>query len=132
MSERRSELYPPAVEAYWDAAADGRLTVPQCDECEETFFPPRAACPYCLSESLRLIEATGTGEVYSYSIVRTDGHPARQEPPYPIALISLDDGPTVFSTIVDCPVDDVAVGMRVTAEFKELGSERVLPVFTPV
>lgn len=131
MTDRRAELYPPAVEAYWEAVEDGRLTIPQCEECEETFFPPRAACPYCLSESLTLVNVSGTGQVYSYSIVRTEGHPAREEPPYPVALVTLDEGPTVFSTIVDCPVDNVAVDMCVTVEFRELGNDQVLPVFTP-
>lgn len=132
MSDRRAELYPPAVEAYWEAVDESRLTIPRCGECEETFFPPRAACPYCLADAIDLEPVSGEGEVYTYSIVRTEGHPARDAaPPYSVALVALDEGPTVFSSIVDCPVEDIEVGMRVTVEFRDLGSEQLLPVFTP-
>jgi uncharacterized OB-fold protein len=131
MSDRREELYPPVVEAYWDAIEDRHLALPECDDCRETFFPPRAACPYCLSDAVSLVDVPGTGTVYSYSVVRRGSHPERdKEPPYTIALIDLDNGPTMFSTIRDCPPKDVFVGMEVEVGFADSGTGP-LPVFTP-
>lgn len=132
MSERREELYPPAVEAYWEAADDRRLVVPVCEDCGETFFPPRAACPYCLSRDLSHRESAGTGEVYSYSVVRVDGHPTMGDrAPYVVALVALDDGPTVFSTVTDCAVSEVSVGMDLAVDFERLDGDQLYPVFAP-
>jgi uncharacterized OB-fold protein len=132
MSADRDELRPPAVDAYWEAVDEGRLVVPVCPDCGTSFFPPRVACPYCLGTDIGLRETGGTGEIYSYSTVRVDSHPARgTDAPYPVCLVTLDDGPTLFSTVLDCPVDELAVGMRVTVDFDDLGGDRQYPVFVP-
>lgn len=132
MSADRDALHPPAVAAYWEAVEEGRLLFPVCPDCEASFFPPRAACPYCLGRDIELRESNGTGEVHSYSIVRVDSHPARgTDAPYPVCLVSLDDGPTLFSTVLACPLDDLRVGLAVSVAFDTLGGDRLYPVFVP-
>lgn len=124
-------LHWPIVTSYLDAAADGRLTVPVCADCGETFFPPRAACPHCLSASVDLRESSGEGVVYSYSIVHLEYHPTwGDETPYVNALVDLDDGPVVFANVVDCDPDDVDVGLPVEVRFASVDG-RPLPVFAP-
>lgn len=134
MNHQQDVHWFPQVEAYWEGAQEKRLLVPVCEECNATYFPPRVACPHCLASETTLRESAGTGTVYTYSIVRSDMHPVMgEQAPYPVALVDLDDGPTVFSTLVDCPLESVEVGMAVSVTFRELTDEQFLfPVFAPV
>lgn len=122
----------PQAEAYLEAAAEHQLVVPLCLDCDEYFFPPRVVCPYCLGDDLILEESDGRGALYSFSIVRTEGHPGRgNAAPYPVALVELDDGPVIFSTVVECDPNKLSVGMGLTVEFRELTEGQPYPVFVP-
>lgn len=78
-------------------------------------------------------ESSGNGTLYSYSVVRIGSHPSRgKEAPYPIALVELEEGPVVFSTVIDCVLKDLSVGMDLTVAFEELSADQLHPVFTPV
>jgi uncharacterized OB-fold protein len=58
-------------------------------------------------------EASGSGEVYSYSIMRG------AEVPYAIAYVRLSEGATMMTNIVDCDFDEIKVGMPVRLVFKD-------------
>lgn len=120
------------VETFLRAANQHRLVYPECTACAGHFFPPRVACPYCLSDDIAFVESDGLGRLYSYSVVRTDGHPDRgTEAPYPVALVQLDDGPIIFSTVIDCDPAALTVGMPLTVEFEPFSADQQYPVFTP-
>jgi len=122
----------PQAEAYLEAANEGRLVVPYCRGCDEHFFPPRVVCPYCLGDDLAFEESAGQGSLYSFSVVRTEGHPDRgSEAPYPVALVELDDGPVIFSTVVGCEPGELSVGMALEVAFEELSDDQFYPVFEP-
>lgn len=129
MSDPR--MYPQA-RSYLEAANERRLIVPRCLDCEAHFFPPRVVCPYCLGDDVEFAESDGRGTLYSYSVVRTEGHPDRgSDAPYPIALVALDDGPIMFSTVVDCAIADLAVDMVLAVDFEALSGAQLYPVFRP-
>lgn len=133
MSESADVLRPALVADYFDAANDERLVVPACADCGETHFPPRVVCPYCLSSEVTLQESNGRGRVYSFTVIRGDSHPTRgSAAPYVVALVDLDDGPIVFTGLVDCDLDSLSVGMAVDVRFDRLDGEQRYPVFTPV
>lgn len=128
MSER---VYPdPQItmesEAYWKAANDGTLLIKRCSDCGEVHFFPRAICPSCLSGNTEWEEASGTGHIYSYSVMR------RADPPYAIAYVTLDEGVTMMSNIVEAEFDRLEVGQRVQVTFRESQNGQALPVFRPV
>jgi len=54
-------------------------------------------------------------------------------PPYVIAIVELDEDPSVRLTtnIVDCDTDDVYIGQRVVVTFEDW-DEVWVPVFRPV
>jgi uncharacterized OB-fold protein len=122
-------LHWPLVTEYFERAEADELTVPVCEDCEATHFPPRAVCPYCLSGSLSLRESAGEGTVYSFSVVHVDYHPTwGTETPYVNALVDLDDGPVVFGNVIDCDPEEVSVGAPVEVAFEEIEGT-VRPVF---
>ena len=46
-------------------------------------------------------------------------------------MVQLDEGPRMISNLVDCPPDQAAVDMRVTAVFDDVTPEWTLVKFRP-
>ena len=78
----------------------------------------------------------GTGTVYSYVVVHHVTVPAfADDVPYVIAQVTLDgtDGEVRMTTnIIDCPWNEVQVGMPVTVIFDDVTPEVTLPKFRPL
>lgn len=109
------EQYPEHTE-YWQATSEGKLLFKHCNECNEDHYFPRTHCPHCMSENVVWQEAVGTGEIYSYSVMR-------HGKPYAIAFVTLDEKLTVMTNIVDCDLDSLQIGQRVKAVFKQSGKD---------
>jgi uncharacterized OB-fold protein len=100
---------------FWEGAAEGRLLYQECPECGHRQFYPRAICTACGGDPA-WAEASGRGTVHTYTIVRQYGAPPfKDELPYVVAMIELDEGVRMMGNVTDCPVDRVHVGMPVEA-----------------
>jgi uncharacterized OB-fold protein len=116
---------------YWEATAEGRLLLKRCDACGHVIWYPRAICPDCHSTDTSWFEASGNGVVYSFTVNRRGDGPWKQSSPYVLAYVELDEGPRVMTNIVDCDVDTVAIGQRVTAVWDDTGQGSALLRFRP-
>ena len=116
---------------YWEAARDHRLVVSQCEDCQHAFFYPRRFCPQCWSERISTIEASGRGTVFSFTWVHVPFYDDtwKNDVPYCIGWIELEEGVRMVSAIVDSAIDDVSVGDAVTVCFDDVTSEITLPKF---
>ncbi len=75
---------------------------------------------------------TGRGTVRTFTICRHAVSKAyAAEAPYVVALIQLEEGPTMMSNVVQCDVQDVKVGMPVEVMFEEWSEEITVPKFYP-
>lgn len=120
--------------AFWRATKDKRLTYQQCGDCGALVFHPRRHCTGCLGGTLQWRISAGLGAVYTYSIVRQSYHPFfRQQAPYAVAWIDLDEGPRLVSNLVGVadPARDIKIGMRVKVCWEE-HETLCLPLFQPV
>ncbi len=118
----RFDLPTPDLETqpFWDACRDGKLLIKRCAECGRAHFYPRPFCPHCWSTAVDWEEASGRATLYTYSVVhRNDLPPWPDRVPYVAAVVDLDEGPRMMTNVVDCPPDDVAVGMALEATFRE-------------
>lgn len=115
----------PETQAFWDAAAHGRLLVKRCLACGEHHHYPRSICPFCSSGRTEWREASGEGTIYSYSVMR------RAEIPYVIAYVTLAEGVTMMTNIVDCDPDAVRIGQRVKICFQPSEDGPPVPMFAP-
>jgi uncharacterized OB-fold protein len=113
------------LETYHAARRERRLLVPRCRACGERHWYPRSFCPFCHSTELDWPQAAGGGTVYSYSIMR------RTEAPYAIAFVTLAEGPTMMTNIVECDLDAVHIGMEVRLAFRDGVDGEPYPVFRP-
>ena len=127
MSARKIPAPPTNVEAqdFWDACDGGRLMLPRCGDTGRFFWYPRKVSPFTLSGNVEMVEASGTGEIYTYSVMR------RSDPQYAIGYVRLDEGVTVMTNFVDCDFDGLAVGQKVRVVFVEAEGGRKVPCFTP-
>jgi uncharacterized protein len=111
--------------AFWDAAREGRFVVPTCSACDKAHWYPRAVCPFCGSDKMQWRDASGRGTVYTFSVMR------RAKEPYAIAYVTLAEGPTMLTNIIDCDFDSLAVGQPVTIVFRETDGGPPVPMFRP-
>ena len=116
---------------YWDAAKEHKLMIQRCDECRRYIHWPQLYCPNCQSDRLSPTEVSGKGTIYTFCVVNHIFHPAF-EVPYSLALIELDEQPglRMLTNIVDCPNEELRVGMQVEVTFEQRG-DYALPQFRP-
>ncbi len=129
MSEPERKIPAPPITPetvpFWNAAAEGRLLIKRCRSCGEAHFYPRAICPFCFDAATDWFPASGRGTVYSYSVMR------RAPVPYAIAYVTLEEGPTMLTNIVDCDLDAIRIGQAVRVVFKPTEGGPPVPMFTP-
>ena len=116
---------------YWSAAHDGRLVVQRCVVCGARQLYPRDRCLKCRG-AVEWIEASGRGTVYSFTVIRQNyTRPFRDQIPYVVALVDLEEGPRVMTNVVGCDPDDVHIGMPVRATFETVSDEAGIALFEP-
>jgi uncharacterized OB-fold protein len=71
------------------------------------------------------VDACGQGTIYSFSVMR------RVPTPYAIAYVTLTEGPTMLTNIVECDLDALKIGQRVTVVFKATEHGPPIPMFKP-
>jgi uncharacterized protein len=118
-------LAPNAEEGpFFDAAAAGRFVLKSCTSCGKVHWYPRAACPFCHSTDTVWIAGCGRGVVQSWTVMR------RVPVPYALAFVTLEEGPTMMTNLVDCDFDALHVGMPVDLVFGQANGV-VVPRFRP-
>jgi len=115
----------PENRAFFEAAAAGRLLIGRCRACGEPHYYPRRSCPFCASDRVEWVAASGRGRIYSSSVMR------RVPRPYAIAYVTLEEGPTMLTNLVDCDVDRLRIGDLVRLVFKTAEGGEAIPMFTP-
>ena len=124
----------PAITAltqpFWQAAAEGRLLLPQCRACGRHFFRPEVACTHCFSTDWQWVEASGRGALYSYTIVHRAPAPGFAVP-FVLAVVELAEGPVMLSNLVGCAEADIHIGMALRVRFEQVASAVYLPRFEP-
>lgn len=115
----------PETEAFWQAAAEGKFLVRRCTACSRAHWYPRAICPHCFSDKTEWSEGSGQGVIYSYSVMR------RAPEPFAIAYVTLAEGTTMLTNLVDCDFDTLAIGQQVKLVFMPTEGGAPVPMFTP-
>lgn len=118
---------------FFKAAKQGRLLIKRCPRCGRSLAPQREICDGCSNEALEWTPASGKGSIYSFVVMHQVLHPAfRDEVPYNVIVVELDEGPRLTSNLVGTPNSDIRVGDRVEAVFEDLSEEVAVPKFRVV
>jgi hypothetical protein len=117
---------------FWEALARHELYVQRCRGCGTIRFPPRALCPKDLSDDTEWLRASGRGTVYTFTVTHQNHSVGfREDLPYVLAVVELDEGPRLMTNIVGCAPDAVRIGMPVVVEYEDATPEITLPKFRP-
>ncbi len=114
------------TQPFWTAAREGRFIVSVCTACGKAHWYPRAICPFCAGGEVQWRDASGKGTIYTFSVMR------RAKEPYVIAYVTLAEGPTMMTNIVDCDFDALRIGQPVAVVFKATENGQSVPMFKPV
>ena|SRR5712692_8413968 len=117
---------------FWEGCRQGKLLLQRCDQCQRHQFYPRLYCMHCGSASLKWIEASGRGVIYSYTIIHQNKSPEFvQETPYNVAVVQLEEGPRMMSNIVGISPAELRIDLPVTVIFEAVSDNISLPRFKP-
>jgi uncharacterized OB-fold protein len=109
-----------STQAFWSGTQEGRLRIKRCNACRRAHFYPRPFCPHCWSEDVVWEDASGRGTLYTYSVVyHNDLPPFPERVPYVAAIVELDEGPRLMTNVVDCPFDQLRVGMGLEVTYRQ-------------
>jgi uncharacterized OB-fold protein len=141
MSEATSEpgapaarrFLPPRANAetmkFWAAAQERKLLYGYCNACHQTHYYPRTLCPHCFSDETQWKVASGNAVVYTYSIMYRS-----PTGPYVIAYVTLAEGPSILTNLIDCDFERIKIGAPVRLVWKATEGDGTppLPFFTVV
>lgn len=118
---------------FWDGLKAHRVRIQQCEACNHWIFFPRAHCPACASRSLAWRDISGEGTLYTYTVARVPTLPEfSDEMPQLLAVVQLDQGPHINTTLVGVAPEAVRIGERVRPVFDERPGEATLLRYTPL
>ena len=117
---------------YWEYCRKHELRMQQCKQCGYIRFPVSILCPKCHSMEAEWTKLSGKGKVYSYIIFRQVYHESyKDDIPYVVAIIQLDEGPRMESNIIGCKTEDIKIDMQVEVYFDDVTDKISLPKFKP-
>ncbi len=134
MDSLRFDLPTPdeSTKAFWDAAIEEKLLIKRCGACGRAHYYPRPFCPYCWSEDVSWVEASGKATLYTWSVVyHNDLPPFVERVPYVAAVVDLEEGPRMMTNVVACETDHLHVGMDLEVAFQQVAEGVTIPVFRP-
>jgi len=105
---------------YWASVAEHAMRLQRCSRCATFRFYPTLVCPQCWSTEFTWEPVSGRATLHSFSIVHkpvTDAFEA--ETPYVVALITLEEGPTLMTNVVDVTHEDIAIGMPLRLTYRD-------------
>jgi uncharacterized OB-fold protein len=118
------------TQPFWDAAAAHELRLCRCAECGHYRWPPGPFCPECHAQALEWTPA-GPARIYTFTLIPQaavgEGQAAGRIVP---ALIEFPEagGVRLMSSIVDTPIDHIAIGTAVEVAWQPAANATV-PVF---
>jgi hypothetical protein len=122
----------PTTAPFWAGLNDGVTRLQRCGACNGWIYYPRSRCPHCLSDALSWHEVAGTGRLYTYTIARQPTAPHfADEVPQRLAVVELDEGVRLTTTLVDVADADIRIGMRVRPYFDRVSDEMTLLRYQP-
>ncbi len=131
LSTHPPRVLPPIDEdarPFWTGGSHGLLLIQRCTRCRRYVHPPTGSCPDCEGE-LVAEPVSGEAVVFTFTVNRHAFHPAVPVP-YVVAIVELVEQSDLrlVTNIVDCPPEEVEIGMPVRVGFERQG-DAFVPIF---
>jgi uncharacterized protein len=114
---------------FWDGCRDHKLLFQRCSHCHRSNFDPAPVCPWCRTNTLEWEESSGTGSIYSWSVVWQAPTPAFVVPYVAIIAKLLEDFYMV-SDLVHADPSELRMDLPIVVKFEDF-DDFTLPYFQP-
>jgi uncharacterized OB-fold protein/acyl dehydratase len=123
----------PISISFWEGLKAHEVRLQQCEEHGHWLFFPRTHCPTCGSRKLAWRTVSGAGTLYTFTVGRVPTLPEfTDEMPQLLAVVELDEGVHINTTMVGVDPADLKVGQRVRPVFDDRPGEVTLLRYAPV
>jgi uncharacterized OB-fold protein len=122
---------------FFAGALEGKLMLLRCRACG-TFMSPtaylgvpvRPRCLHCFSADIEWGPSSGRGKLYSFALMHQLYDEAfAAELPYNISVVETEEGVRLTTQVVDCPNEELEIGMPLLVTFERLSDEVAIPKF---
>lgn len=113
--------YALTFEQYQKGLEQGEFLGLRCNGCDTFTFPPLGTCRNCSGTDLKVTQINGQGTVRTFTVIRVA--PEGRRPPYVVAMVELEEGPSVMGNLVDINPDEADMGL--IGRTVKLGSQMV-------
>ncbi|MBM3317046.1 MAG: Zn-ribbon domain-containing OB-fold protein [Candidatus Eisenbacteria bacterium] len=100
-----------------------RLEAARCTKCGTVHFPPRLVCSHCRNRSFETFRLGRTGQLVSYTVIRTPSAEFTGQAPFAVGIVEMDDRVRLTAQVVDVGFDELRVGLPVRLEFRRISAE---------
>ncbi|MEE8370005.1 MAG: OB-fold domain-containing protein [Dehalococcoidia bacterium] len=124
----------PDSAEFWAAAKRHELVVQHCTDCGTYRHTPMPICYVCRSFSFEWAKLSGKGVVFTYTIIHNPVHSALKERcPFNVVVVELPEAGNVrmVGNLIDCPDDQIKVGMPVQVAWDDINDDVTLPLWRP-
>lgn len=122
----------PLSQPFWDGLKAHEVRLQVCEDCGHAVFFPRSHCPACGGRRLAWRRVSGQATLYTFTVARVPTLPEfTDEMPQLLAVVELDEGPHLNTTLVGVDPESIRVGLRVRPVFDERPGSVTLLRYTP-
>ena len=129
--ERDAPVPLSHTKPFWDATRERKLLLQYDPRNGKYQFFFRAVSIYDGRRKLELREASGEGEIFSFTIAVRARPPFQGHEPFALGLVTLKEGVNIMANIVRCTREELKIGMPVRLCWLPLANGMNLPAFEP-
>ncbi|MFH1242694.1 MAG: Zn-ribbon domain-containing OB-fold protein [Pseudomonadota bacterium] len=101
--------YTLTFEQYQKGLEQGEFLGLHCNNCQTVTFPPLGTCRNCHGTDLKVTRIGGEGEIRTFTVIRVA--PEGKKPPYVVAMVELEEGPSVIGNLLDINPGEANMGL---------------------
>ncbi|WP_333605681.1 Zn-ribbon domain-containing OB-fold protein [Novosphingobium sp.] len=116
---------------FWDGTRDRKLLLQYCRATGQYQFYPRPVSLFTGRTDIEWREVSGRGQIFAFTVAHVARPPFAGHTPFLIATVTLDEGVNVVGDIINCPIEQIAIGMRVRPAWAPLPDGTNLLMFQP-
>ncbi len=121
----------PADMPFWEACRNNRFLLHRCGCCDRHYWPA-SRCIEHGDTAMAWVEVSGEGELYTYTVMHKVMSSAwKDKAPYVVGVVKLDQGPMFHTNVIECPPDQLQVGMRLQPLMLRQDNGMTVPVYRP-
>lgn len=123
----------PESRPFWEGCKRHELLLQRCSACGAFQHYPRGVCASCWGTDLEWQPSSGRGTVYTFTVThRTQARGFKDELPYILAWVELEEGVQVMTNLVGNDPARVTIGMPVQVTFEDVNADVSIPRFKPI